>query len=338
MIFSYRTRRFLRRAFGILTNAVIFGVILLLVGLLWLQRFVVYTPEGARFDFALEKDPDVGVQAGKPKPGPSVNLEFLEPPADDKPADIGLQQINGYYVTVDELLDDLGAVEEKILALPEGTPVLLDVKGIWGYFYYSTAVGKTTSSSFDMAVMDRFFAAVNSQGLYTIARLPAFRDYDFGRNNHSCALASPGGYLFADADYCYWLKPHNDRVLTYLIQITRELQKMGFDEVVFKDFRFPDSENIVFDGDRGEAIAKAAQTLVTACAGDGFAVSFISADPEFVLPEGQCRLYLENVPASEVQQVLSRYENGDKRILFLAQTNDTRYDAGCVLRPIDLAR
>ncbi len=338
MIVSYRTRRFLRRAFGILTTVLVVGAILLAVWLLWLQRFVVYTQEGAVFDFDLNLDPQPGVQAGTPAPGPSVNLEYVEPPEADAPADGDLERISGYYVTVDELLDDLSAVEEKILALPAGTPVLLDVKGIWGYFYYSTAVGKTTSTSFDMAVMDRFFATVNSRGLYTIARLPAFRDYDFGRNNHSSALASPGGYLFADSDYCYWLKPHSDTVLTYLIQITRELQKMGFDEVVFKDFRFPNSENIVFDGDRGEAIAKAAQTLVTACAGDGFTVSFLSDDPAFVLPAGNSRLYLENVVASEVQQVLSQYENGDRRILFLAQTNDTRYDAGCVLRPIDLAR
>jgi hypothetical protein len=124
-----------------------------------------------------------------------------------------------------------------------------------------------------------------------------------------------------------------------LIQIARELRSLGFDEVVFKDFYVPQASKIVFKADRKESIEAAAQTLVTACATDSFAVSFVGYIPDLKMPEGNCRLYLENVAAVQVQDLLLQVQVADKlrNVVFLAETNDTRYDVCGTLRPLDLA-
>ncbi len=337
MIFSYRTRRFLGRFFRVLLTVVLSCVILVLLLLFWLQRFVIYTPEGAILDFSGSRPQGQGVQAKPTCPLGTVPIQFSKPET-EAPKPVGLQQLQGGYVVLDDLKGDLASLQEKLLALPEGTAVMVDVKGIWGTFYYPTKVGYTTVSSLDMEEMAAFLSALNASGLHTIARMPAFKDHDFARKHQSCGLSAPGGYLHAGADKCYWLEPYNDTVQTYLVQLTMELKKLGFDEIVFKDFCFPETDKLSFTGDRAAAIEKAAQTLATACADEGFVVSFQTSDLAFPLPEGNCRLYLENIPAAEVENTLAQlgFADGDKRVVMLVSSTDTRYDVCGVLRPVDL--
>ena len=75
MFFSYRTRRFLGRFFRVLLMLAVVAVIALLCWLLWLQRFVVYTSDGIRLDFAA---PPIlqGQVAVPPKPGVQVEIVY----------------------------------------------------------------------------------------------------------------------------------------------------------------------------------------------------------------------------------------------------------------------
>ena len=135
------------------------------------------------------------------------------------------------------------------------------------------------------------------------------------------------------------MNPANDDVLSYLIRIVTELKSLGFDEVVFTDFRFPDTDKIKYDGNKAEAIANAAATLVEACASDRFYVSFVSTNYAFPLPNGNARLYLENVPASDIPLVRQDAvtTNPEVQLLFITEANDTRFDDYCVLRPLNSA-
>ena len=154
----------------------------------------------------------------------------------------------------------------------------------------------------------------------------------------SDGLPTKGGYLWADADYCYWLNPGSEGTLTWLSQIVTELKELGFDEVVFDEFRFPDTEKIVFKGDKTEALVKAAQTLVTACATDSFAVSFVQ-ERDFKLPEGRSRLYVPDATAAEVGSIVSQAQVTDPalNLVFLTEVHDTRFEVSSVLRPLDAA-
>ena len=337
-MFSYRTRQFFRRLLSVALVALIVLSVALVCFAVWLRRFVVYTPDGVRLDMSIGAATDPG-KLPSPPDKIEVGLEFIEP--NESLPDIPVvqpQRLEGYYIDSQMMQDDMAGLRAQLAQLPAGTAVMLDVKSFWGYFFYSSSQGPE-SDSYVQAEVDALIAELTASELYVIARLPALRDYYYGLNNVPSGLPTSKGYLWTDDSGCYWLNPKEDGTLTYLIQITRELRSLGFDEVVFKDFYVPESSKIVFKSDRKESIEAAAQTLVTACATDSFAVSFVGYTTDLKLPEGNCRLYLENVAAVQVQDILAQVAVSDKlrNVVFFAQTNDTRYDVCGTLRPLDLA-
>lgn len=306
---------------------------------LWLRRFIVYTGDGARLDFTLSQQWPLGQTGQATEPISMPDIYFTQttttlPPVIEDITDNFL----GYYVTLESLQTELDTVLEQILALPEGTPVMLDVKGYWGYSYY-TSSHSSSSGSFDMTVMDPFFEAVNASGVHAIARLPAFPNYAFASQNTSCGLKESRGVLWVDENHCYWLDPGSEGTLNHLMQMCEELEGMGFDEVAFTQFCFPDTDKVVYTQDKADTIAKSALALANACASDRFAVSFITNDPAFPLPEGNCRLYLQDVAAADVEKVLSMMEESvASRAVFFTVTKDTRYEACGVIRPLAMAQ
>jgi hypothetical protein len=324
MNISYRTRQLIRR---ILSAALTVAVVLFVVALcliLWLQRFVVYTDQGAKLVFDRSGNLPQS-QLPQPPEIPSVTIHFRDDPFRE-----GLQQLNGYHIDPKDLMNDPDAVRNRLENLPAGTPVLLDVKGYRGYFYYSTRVGLTTSSSYDMSKMDDFIRWLAGSDLYVIARMSALRDFDLVWHDESYGLTKTSGGLYSDRGSYglgYWLNPTNTDVLKYLTAVIKELDGLGFDEVVLQNFCFPDVDNLSFQGNREEAILSAAQQLVDACATDSFSVSFASDDPAFILPEGLCRLYLEGVSPENAQTAWDSTAIADKRLylVFVAPNENARY-------------
>ena len=128
-------------------------------------------------------------------------------------------------------------------------------------------------------------------------------------------------------------------MLTRLTRIIGELKELGFDEVVFTEFRMPDTDGIYFNGDREGAIRNAAEKIVTACGSDSFTVSFMTDKTNFPLPEGgRSRIYLQNISAKTVDAVTATVQvpNTLANLVFMATTNDTRFDAYSSLKPITL--
>jgi hypothetical protein len=137
----------------------------------------------------------------------------------------------------------------------------------------------------------------------------------------------------------YWLNPASEGTLDYLRQIAAELRLLGFDEVLFDDFRFPDTTNIYCPYDREETIAATAASLVKICATDTFAVSFGTKDAAFPLPEGRSRLYFIGAAAADAANLAQQtgLEDAPIRVVFLTDLLDTRFDSYGVLRPITSA-
>jgi len=213
---------------------------------------------------------------------------------------------------------------------------MVEVKNSFGSLFYNSAASEFRPEGVDVQAVDKLLRDMNEMDLYTIARLPALRDYSFGLNYTYNGLAHPGGYLWADEDYRYWLNPAKEGTVSYLASIGLELREMGFDEVVYFDFHFPDTENIVFSGDKTEALAIAAQTLVTTCSNSFFAVSFEGSEL-FTQPEGRTRVYLRDVDALALEEAVlnSGVENTKVQLVFVTSTYDTRFEEYGVLRPIE---
>lgn len=336
---TYRTRRTLGKLGKFLIVSAIVFVVVWVCWLLWLGRFVVYTADGAQFrldqPYTFE-----GGEVAVPPENETVAVYYNEG-SDKVNTSTELGIIYGYYATTNMLLDSVEDVEKAISQLPAGSAVMLDLKSIYGNFYYNTAIpGAPVADQIDSEAVDRLISRLAMSDYYLIARVPAFRDRAYGLENPNYGLPTSKGYLWSDDKSCYWLNPASNGALNYLISIATELRELGFDEVVFTEFLFPETSAIVFNSamTRSEAITQAANVLVTSCATETFAVSFQTEDQSFVLPEGRTRLYLTNVSAAKAQAVMDTIDIPVKesQLVFLTETFDTRYDICSVMRPLSI--
>lgn len=338
MNIPYRTRRNLLRAALIILVIAIVAAAAWLCWFVWLQRYVIYTrDEGAVIDTNLSPQIQDGEIATKP-PEETISIYYNEG-ENAINTSTELMQMVGFYADA-QALSDIATVSSQAKLLETGTAVMLDVKDAKGRFFYSSSVSTERSANVDTQAMDELIAQLDKKGLYLIARLPAFRDYAFGLSNTGNGLfVSSGAYLWADDDYCYWLDPTKEGTVTYLVQIVTELKNLGFDEVVFDEFRFPDTENLKFSGDRAEALNSTAATLVKTCTTNNFALSFIGEAEGFNLPSGRSRLYVENATATNAAAIAasSGLEDPSIYLVFLTEFHDTRFDAYSVLRPLESA-
>lgn len=333
MTIPYRTRRTVRRFFvGLLAVGLVLAAACA-CGLIWVQRYLVYTADGGvRLDFDLPP-----LAAGKPVAPPrlpEISINFEEKEEIQAPTG-ELTQLLGYYIEP-EALEDIPTVLAQLKQLPAGTPVMVDVKNIFGDFFYSSGISSRRSSKVDVAAMDGLLAWLKQSKLYTVARMPAFRDYAHGLHNIPDGVHhASGGYLHMDSSGCYWLHPGREGTMTYLTNIINELKALGFREVVLTDFSFPDSQDILVNGDRQQLLTRAANVLLTACGSDRFAVSFLKTE-EFTMPQGRTRLYLAGCDALQAEDAAANSGIADTKVnlVFLTELYDTRFDAYSVLRPL----
>lgn len=345
MNLSYRTRRNLRRLGKVLLIAAAVGALIWLCWIVWVARYIIYDRDlGAVLNFDLGPFPQ-GVIATPPTDGDHVDIFYNEPAIDEPTVEVEKTSIQGYYVDLADLQKDIPAVQAQLEALPAGTAVLFDVKSPKGYFYYSSGISDAAATTtVNTEQMDALIEYLADSDLYMIARIPAFRDWRYGLNHvpSGLPLKNGDGALWMDSTGCYWLDPTDEEALNYLVRITKELQSLGFDEVVFDDFRFPVTDKVRFPDNKDQAITDAAATLATACATEQFCVSFISTEPTFPLPEGNCRVYLQGVAAEDAETVAQQVATAHPtlHVLFMTSTSDasdTRFNKYCVLRPLESA-
>lgn len=344
MILSYRTRHNLRRTGKFLLIAAVIAAVVWVCWSIWVARYMYYDRDfGAKLDFNLSPIPE-GSLAEKPTGGPGVNIFYNDATPEGPAPEVVKRNISGYFITLDEL-SDTAALIETLETLSPGTAVMLDIKSPKGYFYYTSDLEDASdSTNVSVEEINGLIEYLAGSDLYLIARLPAFRDWRYGLNHVPSGLAEKGkgGALWMDDTGCYWLDPTDEKALNYLVRITQELQSMGFDEVVYYDFRFPNTDKIIFEGDKTQAITEAAVTLATACATQQLCVSFEANSPTFALPQGNCRVYLRGVDAEDAESVAQQVATDDPtlHVLFIttaSDASDTRFEKYSVLRPMESA-
>ena len=339
MSIPYRTQQNIKRFLFALLILLVVGALVWGMWVLWLQRFVVYTrSEGAVLNLELPETLPPGEEAVPP--GEETQIEIYYNEGDNKVnLSTEMAKLNGYYFPEKEVYSNPDGVWEKIQTLPAGTAVVLDMKSIYGNFFYSTSTGRPISESADVDGVDWLLANLRGSGYYTIARVPALRDREYGRQNTRNGLPTSGGYLWMDGEGCYWLNPAKEGTITYLIDIAEELRDLGFNEVVFEDYYFPESKKIVFKGDKAETLAETAQMLVDTCATEYFTVSFVN-DGSWTHPTGRTRIYRSDIgDPMKIAGIVESLQLTDPAVqmVFITGNMDTRYETYGVIRPIDMA-
>lgn len=338
MSLPYRTRRRLK-ALGIAAVSLVMVFVIGWLGwVVYLERYIIYTRDGVVLNLDLDLDQyDEGVVATPPDANETVPI-FYNEGSNAQEMNAELTQLWGYYISFDALAKDINACRDQLALLPAGTPVMIELKSGYGKFHYSTSVpGAELSDSVNIAEVDSLIQDLRSRNLYLIAKVSAFRDRAYGLKNVPQGIyhVNKKG-LWPDNNNCYWLNPTNPTVLSYISSIVQELKEMDFDEVLLADFSVPVSDKVYFKEDRTEALKNAANTIIESCGSEYFTISFGVTSSTFPLPEGRTRMYLSGVEAQNVGAVIaqSKVENAEIRIVFLADTNDTRYDEYGVMRPL----
>lgn len=338
MSLPFRTRRRLQWIATV-------GLVLLLVFILawlcwviWLERYVVYTRDGAQLHFELSQEMS-GEVAVPPAAEAKVEIYFNEG-SDAVELSKDMTAINGYYIDYDALAaGDWDGIEQDLKRLKSGTAIMIELKGGYGSFYYSSNLsGALPSASVDVHKVDDLIKTLKNKGFYTVAKVSAFRDRDFGNRNVPSGLYVKSRIgLWMDTGGCYWLNPTDTTALGWITSVIMELRGMGFNEVMLDNFRFPaETDKYIFNGDMDAALESAARTLVASCNAETFVLSFGVTNPLFNLPDGRTRMYLTNVEAKDIAERAAQvtFENPDVRLVFLGDTNDTRFDDYSVLRPL----
>ena len=340
MKISYQVRKRIKR---ILTAILILALVAAAAWgcwVIWLGRFVTYTrDEGAVLDFNIS--PEIPEGGHMEEPDDSTISIYYNEGENAINTSTELTQLNGYYVDSAALQKDVAAVKAQIQALPGEVPIMIAVKNIYGSFFYDSEVSAARSDSVSAETVGELIKYLNDSNRYVIALAPALRDRDRGLHHTNDGLpdaAYNGGALWADDEGCYWLNPASQGTISYLIRIATELRSMGFDEVVFSEYRIPTHDRIMFSGDRAETLAATAESLVTTCATEQFAVSCVG-DGSWKLPEGRTRMYMQNVDAADVDNKAeeSAIANPQVNLVFMTDLHDTRFDAYGVMRPLAAA-
>lgn len=315
-------------------------IVVWLISALWLQRYVIYSRDGASVDLSRPISEDDGVKAVKPQAAGSISIYYNEG-SDAVELTSELYPITGYYISYDDLSKHMPEVWENMKHVKSGSTVMIELKGGYGTFYYSSKLADATpSASVDTPQVDALIDECKAKGIYLIGRISAFRDYMFGNTHVSSGLymLSHAG-LWLDPGGCFWLNPLDMSAQNWITAVANEVKNLGFNEVMLGDFTFPNSDKYIFNEDKEAALLTALDMFMKNIQSDYFTVSFGVSSAAFPLPEGRSRIYIESSDAANVQKIYNQaeFENKDARLVFLAATNDSRYTGYAVLRPLSCA-
>lgn len=102
--------------------------------------------------------------------------------------------------------------------------------------------------------MEKRMADLKENGVYTIARIVAFKDNQAGSMRPDLAIKNTSGGVWRDNGGNAWLNPYNRDSWEYILDIAKEAVVYGFDEIQFDYVRFPTDGNrkIIDYGEAGE--------------------------------------------------------------------------------------
>ena len=340
MRIPYRTQRKIKRAGLALLIIAMIALIIWFCSVIFLERYVVYTREGAHLDFSVSPDDIRGEVASPPVGQLNVSIYYNEG-ENAMNSNAVLRKLEGYYIDAEAMNKNMTGVWDALKIIPKETPIMIELKGPNGLFYYnSTLADAVKANNISTDAVGELIKELHKKGYYTIAKVSAFRDYNYGLNHVSQGLPVIGTpYLWPDAGNCYWLQPDNEAVLSWIATFVKEIKELGFNEVLLSEFQYPLTDKVTVPENKDEILAASAKKLLEACGDETFTISFGVADSTFPLPEGRCRAFLENVDARNVAAQLEKTKIPEPsiKLVFVAKTNDTRYGQGSVLRPISAA-
>jgi len=138
-------------------------------------------------------------------------------------------------------------IRQRVFDLVERTElnaVVIDIKGDRGLIPYRTSVQAALDAGALGPVIikdfDEQLAAWKARGIYTIARIVAFKDNVRAMTRPDLAVIDTRtGKPWIDRENLAWVDPFREENWDYIIAVAKEAALKGFDEIQFDYVRFP---------------------------------------------------------------------------------------------------
>jgi hypothetical protein len=151
----------------------------------------------------------------------------------------------GLYLTFYGVGDE--GLRNHVLELADQTEinaVVIDIKGDRGWIAYPSSVPMVKEIGAQQEIMiddpKQFLAELRDRGVYTIARIVAFKDNPLATARPDLAVINANtGRPWVDNEGLAWTNAMLEEVWDYNIALAVEAIQLGFDEVQFDYVRFP---------------------------------------------------------------------------------------------------
>lgn len=331
---SYRNKLRLKKLLRAIVICLAVVLVFRFLLLVYVEPYVIYDRDGAYLDLSADQVVPEEVPSAQPRPViTNPQIIYSQDPATEKT----IAEMGGYYITTD-MLQDPQTVLSTLKGINDPCAVSIELKSIYGNFYYPTAIPGAPTANVDIDAVNEILVYLRENRFYMIGVIPAFSDSAFALEHQSNGLPISGGALWMDWEGCYWLDPASETVTGYLVEIARELDSLGFNEIAFSHFLFPDSNNIVYSTELSEAdlLRGAIGEISSHIQGSGLTLSFVTDEVDFPADAVSGRLYFPDVDGSKVERYIRAYGQVESvsELVFLANSRDTRFEGQAQLRPL----
>lgn len=112
--------------------------------------------------------------------------------------------------------------------------VIIDIKNDFGKTTCDLGIIGSETIKKPIVDMSEKIQTLKKNGLYTIARIVAFKD--FVRND--LCIKNADGSIWIDKEETQWLNPYDEKTKNYLLDISIKTARLGFDEIQYDYIRF----------------------------------------------------------------------------------------------------
>lgn len=169
--------------------------------------------------------------------GSEAEVIAIDPVAERVPVKVKGIYISSYVAGTPSMVDNLIAEIDKT----EINTLVIDLKDDFGRVACemdSPLVTELGSVKVFIRDVEGLMKKLKEHNIYTIARIPAFRDDWLGENRPEWCIQKADGTVFRDRSGNAWANPYKKEVWDYLVEIGTEAKELGFDEVQFDYVRF----------------------------------------------------------------------------------------------------
>lgn len=243
----YKGRR-KKRNYAIVPFVIVLGIAVLTVVLFYsMQQYAVITKEGIAVELPLlsEEKTVVDSEGNEVRvfDPVDVTLQFDEPDYSSVKATAGsrAEGLRAIFVPADNINKE--KLTEYANRLNTGNALVLEMKPRSGVLKWNSqatlAVNYGISQENEATLqLPTLITELKAKNIYLVAQLSCCLDELLASRCTSVTLRNEYGGNYTD-DYGTWLDAYNTDLRNYIVQLTREMYEMGFDEVVLADVAHP---------------------------------------------------------------------------------------------------